>query len=701
MKALLQAKSVLVLGMSPSPRNMARIIVDNLINHRFTGEIHLYGRSPGRYCGHVIHDRLDPIPDGIELAVFLTPAHTVPELLDTCGRKGIRRAVIETGGFSELGEEGQGLEGQVQEIARRHGIRFLGPNCLGMMYFHTGMAVPFMPFPPVFRKGDIALVAQSGGVGVVYLQSFAEANLGLSSFVSLGNKLDLDEVDALQATREDGHTRMVCAYLEDVKRGREFFDVARGLDGPVLVQKSNTSSLSQAIAQTHTASIAVDDQVFDGMCRQAAIVRVPDMQSMLTGAMALSMPPLKGNRLAIVSRSGGHAVIAADLAARFGFELPPLPAGIRERLKSHARAGVIKAINPLDLGDLFDFEVYVQITKELVACGEFDGLAFMHVFSPVNEYKQSVAMARAFRDLAASTGVPIGVCFISDATTAARVRREAGLAIFPSPEETMHALGLQRDYYCRRQRLRSARVQRPLSETEVTAVERFLDERLGDEAPLTQVDAFEVLRRAGVRVAPWCVAEDAAAAGHRAVELGLPVALKILSRDISHKSDVGGVALSLHTAEAVTAAAERMRARVQEVAPDARMDGFFVQRMVRGVREALVGVRRDPTFGPVLVTGMGGFYAELFRDVSIRLAPVSDLDVDEMIQEVGAFKALRPFRNLGASDVLFLKDVLFRMSDLIDRVDRIEEFEINPLKVAREGKGGVALDARMVLSARH
>lgn len=697
MQTLLNAESVLVLGVSNSPRNMGRNIVDNLVTHRFGGETYLYGAKGGAYAGHRIHNSLEDVPDGLDLAVFLVPARAVPDLLEQCGKKGIRRAVIETGGFSELGDVGLALEQQIIDVADRYDMRFLGPNCLGFMNVHNGLAVPFMSLPRNFGKGDVALLAQSGGVGIVYLTSFAEANVGLSAFVSLGNKINVNEVDLLKYFNQDPKTSVACLYLEDVKRGREFYQEARDFDGPVIVQKANTTALGSRIAQTHTASIAVDDAVFDGMCRQANIVRVPDMKNMLNGAMALSLPLMKGRRLGIVARSGGHAVIAADLADDFGFELPPLPAHVAEVLRSHTRAGVIRPINPLDLGDLFDFDVYVELTRQMVESGEYDAIAFIHVFSSVDEHEASLRMARAFHGFSTKSGIPVAICFMSDAVGVANLRREASIPVFPSPEETIRALGLSRDYYCRQLRKQKETPLRPLSVDELEAARGILARCSGEGHEPTSVEAFEVLAAVGIPVAPWRVASTPEEAGEAARELGGAVVLKLLSRDISHKSDIGGVVIGLHSAEATRDEAIRMNERVHEELPAARLEGFLVQQVVRGIREALVGVRQDETFGPVVVAGFGGIYTELFKDISIRLAPISDEDAKDLIDEVVFFKALRPWRGHPASDTAFLKDVIARLAHLVSEAPELLEFEINPVRVLKKGKGGVALDARMVV----
>jgi len=697
MKTLFNARSVLVLGVSRSPGNMGRAIVDNLLNHGFAGEISLYGVKGGTYAGHRIRTSLDEIPEGIDLAVFLLPAKAVPPALEACGQKGIRRAIIETGGFSELGEASRSLEAELVAIARRYDLRFIGPNCLGVIQFHSGLAVPFMPMPPVFRKGNVALLAQSGGVGTVYLQSFAEANLGLSVFVSLGNKLDVNEFDLLGYVSDDGRTDVACLYLEDVKDGRAFSRAARAFPGPVVVQKANTTSLGATIAQTHTASMAVDDAVFDGMCRQANLVRVPDMNGMLTGAMALALPPMRGRRLGVISRSGGHAVIAADLAAEFGFELPPLPPGMADQVRAHTRAGVIRPINPLDLGDLFDFDVYVELTRQMAASGQFDGLAFLHVFASTSEYEQSLRMAHAFRDLVTESGLPIAICFMADGLTLARFKREAGIPVFASPEDTIRALGLSRDHHARKALKQAETVQRPLGPAQVQAVHSFLERRRVEGTPLTGVDAFRVLELINVPVAPYATAATPAEAAARARELGGSLVLKLLSSDVSHKTEVGGVVVGL-APDGVEAEAERMLERVREAVPTARIEGFLVQLMVRGLREALVGVRQDPTFGPIVVTGLGGIYTELFKDVSIRLAPISDVDADAMIGEVVSFKAFQAWRNASASDVGFLKDVLFRVAHLAAEVPEIRDLEINPLRVLKEGQRGWVLDARMTVA---
>jgi len=685
MRRLFFPDSIVVVGVSPNPANMGRNIVDNLLRFGYGGRIHLVGRRPGFYAGHRILADIDALPEGIDLAVILTPADVIMDTLRACARRGISRAIIESGGFSELTGEDDDLDREVLEVAREHGIRFVGPNGLGVICRASGVVTPFMPMDDLPREGVISLMAQSGGVGVTYIGALLAENLGMDRFVSLGNKLSLDETDYLAHIGQEGTSRAVCIYIEDIRRGRAFFDAVRAYDGAVIVQKAGVTAAGHRAAASHTASLAVDDRVVDAALRQAGAIRVESMGRMIAHAKAAALPPMRGNRLMLIARSGGHAVIAADVAEQGGFVLPPLPAEMAALAASAGRGHVIRTDNPLDLGDIFDFEVYNQLLTMAAESPEFDGVAMIHVFASEAEVRASAHLLETAARLTESTGKPVYLCFIAMPRALMFLKKRTPHPLFDAPEVMIEAMAALRWSGTRRGQVGEARAER----AERPAAS------LGDSEPgyLDAASAWGLLERWDFPVARWRVVTSRDELPAAAAAVGFPVVLKVDSSDIVHKSDAGGVELDLADEAAALAAYDRIMAAA--AAADARVSGVLVQAMVPAGREIFLGGRRDPSFGPLVMTGAGGVHVETLEDVSLRLAPLDPRDVTEMIEEVSWFRTLAPARGRGGADRALLEDRILALSAMLCAEERIEEIDLNPFLLRDEGGGGTVVDARI------
>lgn len=697
MHTLFHPESVLVVGVSTNPRNMARNIVRNLIDFEFAGSVHLFGRRPGHLYGHPILTDWDDVPEGIDLAVILAPAATVPETMEQLGRRGIRRAVIESGGFAELSEDRAKLQDELLAAAHRHGIRFTGPNGLGIMNTAVGLAVPFMRMTPFPRTGRVHILAQSGGVGVFYLSRMAAELLGLGIFVSLGNKLNIDECDLLDYLR-DQDPELVCLYLEDIRDGRRFFESTSNYPCPVLVHKTNVNAAGARAASSHTASLAADDRIVDAALRQAGVHRVHDMHELVTTAKALTLPPMRGDRLAVISRSGGHAVIAADLTERYGFQLPELDPETAERIAETFRAGVVRPANPLDLGDLFDFDVYVRLLEDALKSPEYDGVVFVHVYdSEYVEREPSRRLIEAVGELTSRYDKPVFLCLLTDDMEFARARELHGKPIFESPEAAMNAAALCRD----RHRATQLRPEAPLEGpplADSAGIDDVVRAARARGQRLLGVEALDLVSRAGFPVAAYSVATSAEDARGQAETLGGPVVMKIVSPDIAHKSDVGGVQLGIRDGAEAAETYERIISSVRASDPNANIQGVLLQKQEPGFREIFLGGKQDPTFGPVVMVGLGGIAVELFQDVSLRLAPLHARDIETMLDEVVSFRLLRGVRTVPAADLDFLREALARMSQLVVEHPEIQEIDLNPMKLHRAGRGGIVVDARVLLT---
>ena len=465
MKQFFYPDSVAVVGVSASPTNLARAIVFQLQEFNYTGRVYLVGPKGGSFMDHKIYSSILEIPDQVDLAAVLTPATTLPEIMDSCGQKGIKRVVIESAGFSELGEERRSLEERVAAVASKYSIRFIGPNCIGVINKENGLALPFMPFRDDFHLGSFSIISQSGGVGAALLNTLAAERLGFNKFASIGNKLDTDENDLLEYLLEDDGTGAIFVYLEGIANGRRLMEIAFRSSKPILVHKSNTSKASTLIARSHTASLSVSEEVVSAAFRQCGIHRVTDMCSTIQALKAHYLPPMRGNRLAVVSRSGGHAVVAADAAAKYGFVLQPFPEDFLRMVENHLRAGVIRLGNPMDLGDLFDFELFCQIVSDTLARDDIDGMLVVLNYNGVFFEEDSRSLVGKIKQASLQAQKPIALCL---ATTEEEYRmnrnNHPNFPMFPDPEEAAHALTISRDFFARQR-------------TSFTEVESFVVEK--------------------------------------------------------------------------------------------------------------------------------------------------------------------------------------------------------------------------------
>ncbi len=691
MDKIFNPNSIVIIGVSERPTNMGRNIVANLLDFGYSGEIHLVGQHGGVVFGQRIHTSLEELPPGIDLAVILTPAHTVPGLVDACGQQGIRWVVIESGGFNEFSTAGRELSQRLLAVARQWGIRFVGPNCISVINLASGVCLPFVRLQRhTLKKGRVSLVSQSGGVTLVYINLFSSAGLGISKAISMGNKLDLNEIDYLIYLLEDEDTDIICLHLESIQNGRRLMELARSSPKPILLHKTNLGQASAHIAQSHTAALANDDRIVSAAARQAGIIRARNFRSMVNYAKGLSLPPVRGNNLIAISRSGGRAVVAADMAAALGFDLYPLPRDFREKVKNFFRAKVIEPTNPLDLGDLFDFRIYVNILEECLKMEAVDAVLMAHEYSSLLERKAAHHLIQAVQELVAKYNKPVALCPFSESDEVFSLEKGLEYPIFSEIEEAMEALAISRDHY----RTWGAERGEWRAESGTLHPPQPLAVK---EGLLMTHQALELCRNYGIPVAEWATASNPEEAAQAAERLGYPLALKILSPHISHKSDVGGIALGIEDEEDLRRACAEMLHRVQTQAPGAPVEGFLLQRMISGGREVILGGKQDPSFGPVVMFGLGGIYAEVFDDVAFRVAPLTRQDAEEMIAEVKGSRLLRGIRGEKPSDVEAVMDCLLRLSQLLLDFPAIAEMDINPLIVLENG--ALAADARIRISS--
>ncbi len=500
MEFLFYPSSVVVIGVSNRPANLGKEIAKNLFEFRFNGEIHFVGPHGGVLFGRRINKSLEEITDPIDMAIILTPAKTVPDMLELCGKKGIRRAVIESGGFGELDDKGGELGQQIVSIAEKYGIRFIGPNCIGLMNSTNGLTTPFTAMQNVFKSGEVGIIAQSGGVALSFLNMFDSEQIGFSKFAAIGNKLNVDENDILEYYIRDSETSTICMYLESIQDGRRLMELGNRSPKPIVIHKANIGSLAQTIAQSHTQALANDDQVVGAALRQAGIARFRDMQSYLDFVKIFQLPLMGGRRLAIVSRSGGHAVIAADAAFVHNFTLPPFGEDILAEIKKHLRADVIRLANPLDLGDLFDFDVYVRIVEHTLQESGVDGILFLHTYFSAIEGASSRRLLQRIAALSHEYSKPVAMCISTEQFELSRLHKEFDFPIFMSPERAISALDGSLKFQERRRFITSNPDIRPPSPAPDDASITGLLKRIADDGrqPLLN-EALDILKALGIQ----------------------------------------------------------------------------------------------------------------------------------------------------------------------------------------------------------
>ncbi len=684
--------TVAVVGVSESPDNLGRRIVNNLHEFSFNGIIYQVGPKGGTAFGRRIHKSVADIPDQVDLAVLLVPSRFVPGVMEECGQKGIRRVIIETAGFSEYGPQGKAIEEQVVEIAKKYDIRFIGPNCIGVVNVDNGLVVPFAGLKDIFARGKVSIITQSGGVGLSYLNIISSENIGISKFASIGNKLNVDENDLLEYLIDDEDTEIICLYLEGIADGRRLMSIARKTSKPILLHKSNIGKLAAEIAQSHTTSLSGDDAVVSAALDQVGIARFHDSNTLVNYLKILPLPRLRGNRIAVVSRSGGHAVIAADACEKEGFRLVKFPEQFLHSIEKHFRASVIKLTNPLDLGDLFDFDVYSRIVEQTLKLQDVDGVVFLHTYVSALEGTNSLALFKRIEQMSFKYDKPVAVCVSTDEEEMSKLKKRLPHPVYINPEDAIHSLALVRDFD------HQARTEPKLQEgpLDTESIKNILEKcRQKNRNPLLN-ESLEILRASGLPVSPYRVISSMEQALDVLDEFKRPLALKLIAAEASHKTDVGGVALSLRTAESVQIGWKKMQEAHEKAGAHDPLR-VLAQPMVQDGMEIILGARRDETFGPIVLVGLGGIFVEMFKDVAIRLVPFSEDEPERMIRQLKAFPLLKGARGQAPRELDAICKGIHSIARLISRFDEIQELDLNPLLVLSEGNGAAAVDARIVI----
>lgn len=679
MNTLFYPRSVMVVGVSNEPTNLGRSIVQNLDRFKFEGPVYCVGQGGGYLGDRQIYRTIEDVDAVPDLAVFLIPARYIPDSMDACGKKGIRYAVIESAGFTEYGEEGRELERQLLNIARKWGIRFVGPNCISIINLENGLTLPFVPFRPEGTKqGHVSLAAQSGGIIVDSVRLFSLENIGFNKLMSIGNKLDLNENNFLEYLISDPGSHIIGLYLENIVNGRRLMNAAYKSDKPVIVLKGNTNPSSRKIAQFHTAALAGDDEVADAAFRQSGLIRVNNMQEMMDNFKIFSLPPMRGPRLALICRSGGQGVLLADAAHRHGLDLAQFSDDFFTFVKKDVRAGVIRLTNPLDLGDIFNLQTHIEIMERALQEKDVDGLVFSHAYVSDLEVRPSEELIGAAREMSFKYDKPVVVTVVPRKREWFVMKEAADFPVFSEADYALRALSNSLWHFRNRSFPARSEKQVPLLEKAVRR-DSSISSRM-----LSPGEAYDLLNSSGLPVAEYKIVQDVREGLHAADDLGYPVVLKIAAPDILHKTEARGVRLNISSP-----------VELEEAFAEMAGEKFLIQKMATPGREVIIGGKHDNEFGPVILFGLGGVFVEVLKDMVLRIAPLEVDDAAGLISDIKGAPLLGSFRGQPAADKNALIQCIVAVSRLLFEHPEIINLDINPLIVGEEGEGCTIVDAKI------
>lgn len=694
-------RAVAVIGASRDPSSIGCKLLAALVMNHYAGPVYPVNPKAPVVGSLRAYPSVRDLPPPVDLAVIVVPKETVLSVVDECAGTGIRALVVITAGFAEVGVEGGELQKKLVEKVRGYGMRMVGPNCLGLL--NTDPAVSLnASFSPVFPPpGRVAMASQSGALGLALLATARRFHLGLSTFVSVGNKADVSSNDLLQYWEEDAGTDVILLYLESFGNPRRFARIARRVSRrkPIVAVKGGRTQAGRRAAGSHTAALAASDVAVEALFRQTGVIRAETLEEMFGLAAALSSQPLpRGRRVAIVTNAGGPGILCADACEAGGLPVREPSAETKARLTAFLPATASLG-NPIDMIASAGPDHYRRTIETVLAAEETDALIILNI--PLDMTIPD-ALVRAIRDgvaagrAAGGTGKPVLACLMGEEGSVTPLAlKEENIPSFAFPEAAARALSQMAQYA-------EWRAQ-PLGTVPDFADTPFLSAReicttalkMRGEGWLTTEETRAVLTAVRLPVSPGGVARTPEEAVELARLLGFPVAVKLASHRLVHKTEIGGVRLNLMNESAVGQAFEEIRARLCQDNNLEAMEGVLVQPMVSGGVEVMAGVTTDPLFGPLIAFGLGGIHVEILGDVCFRVTPLTDRDAGEMVRSIRGFRLLEGYRGHPAGDVKAIQDVLLRISRLVEEVPEISELDLNPIFALPPGEGCRIVDARI------
>ena len=694
LESLLQPETVAVLGASRNPGKVGHAFVANLLSSGFPGKIIPVNPEAKEILGLKCYRNLADYPGKIDLSIVVVPPKFAKDAIQSSLTAGAKAVVVITAGFREVGAAGAALEEELVGLCRAHGVRLMGPNCLGVLNTHHRMNATFAPTVPA--TGKISVISQSGALCVAILDWAAQQKLGLGKVISIGNKADLNEADFLQALAEDKETNVIASYLESITEGDKFMRIAEEAASvkPVVILKVGVTHAGAKAASSHTGSLAGADIAYGAAFRRAGVIRAENFEALFDYAVAFTSQPLpQGNRVAVITNAGGPGIMAADAAETLGLKMVSPTEASRAKLKQ-ALPPAAAVGNPIDVIGDAEPDRYVQAFEVMQDDENVD--AIVVVVTPQNmtrplELAEKLAACH-------KRAKPLLAAFLGGQAVAAAQERLMNLGIpnYPSPERAMAVLRALCDYAAWRKRPARVVTRFPVNRRRVDRVIQW--HIRSSTQQVGEVEAKEILRAYDFRILDGHLAKTPDESVEAAERIGYPVVLKITSPDIIHKSDFGGVRINLANAEQVRDAYDLMMLRVQRRAPDAFIRGAYVEKMGHRGREVILGMTRDPQFGPMLMFGLGGIFVEVMKDVTFHLAPITAEEAMQMLMGTRSYALLQGARGQAPVDLTAIAAALQRISQLATDYPEIKELDINPFIVGPVGVEPYVADARMTLS---
>lgn len=686
--------SVAVIGAAREEGKVGRIIFDNINDSGFKGKIFPVNPKAKDISGHKCYSSIKDIPQDVQLAVIVIPAQYISKILEECSEKGIKYAIVISAGFKETGVKGAKRERRLLEKAKNYGIRILGPNCLGMIDSNCPMNASFSANMP--SKGRISFISQSGALLTSVLDWAKASKIGFSKIVSLGNKADISESDLFEAWEDDPNTDVITAYIEGVVNGKDFIRISSRVSKkkPVIIIKSGNTDAGARAVSSHTGTLAGSNKAYDAAFKQAGIIRADTIKDLFNYGRAFSYQPLpEGKRVAIITNAGGPGIMATDACEINGMQLAGFSNGTIEKLRDFLPSAA-NLYNPVDvLGDALSGR-YRKTLEIVLEDSNVDAVLILLTPQAMTEdLGTAKAIVEVMENSNSKTTVMTSFMGGDEVKKGINYLLKKKIPNFDIPEDAVDTLRVmmgQKDWIGEKPQ--------PIEEYNVDEekVKEVFDMcRSEGRLELGEIEARKILEAYGIRVPKAEVARDIEEAKRIAKDIEYPLVLKIVSPNILHKTDVGGIKVGIKDEKELEENYNDILFNVNRYMPGANISGILVQEMVKDKKETIIGINDDPQFGPMIMFGLGGIYVEVLKDVSFRIAPISVKIAREMISEIKTIKLLKGTRGEAPSDIESIADVLLRMSQLVTDFPEIMEMDINPLFVKKQGEGSIAGDARI------
>lgn len=695
---LLRPKGIAIIGASTTPGKIGHSVVKNLIESGYKDGIYPVNPSADEILGLKTYKSVLDIPDAVDSAVITIPAKFVLDAAKECGEKGVKGLIVITSGFSEVGDVE--LENQLVELAHNYGMRVLGPNVVGTLSNSDDMNASFAPFLPL--EGSASLVSQSGALLIAIDAITYTRRIGFDKLVSIGNMSDVNFGDMVAWLNEDENTKCISLYIEGLKDGSRFIHECSKASKPIVVLKAGVSEHGAAAAASHTGSLAGAQKIYGAAFQQAGVIESTDLSDLFDSTLALSLePPMRGDNLLVLTNGGGVGVLATDAAEKAGLPMKFAPESVQTELKKHMPS-FGSAKNPVDMTGMAGNDWYYDTTKFSFAHDWVDGLVVLYCETAMTN---PMEIAKSIYNAVAETGItdkPITVSFVGGERSdeAMQWLVEKGIPAYNAPDLAVKAMGKLR-HYARLQDLKSEPAEENHNADKETARKIIADVRANGREALTEIESKKIFKAYGLPTVQTELATSEEEAVRMAEEIGYPVVLKIVSPDILHKSDAGGVKVNIKDEAGVRETYNTILENAKKYKADADIHGIVIQEMAPWATETIVGSVNDPTFGATLMFGLGGIFVEVLKDVTFRVAPISIKEAENMLGEIKSAPILDGVRGEAPRDKAALARVLTNYAFMItDLADEISESDANPVLVYEQGQGVKVVDARIILKKK-